>query len=278
MTDSYRDIIKRGIELGQYPRYLYRYRSLSSAIRDLKEPSIYMNSITDFNDPYEGHFTLEAQNTQQEWMHFLMNNAKGKMSTQEMLIKSHSLSRNANNAKKILEPIIIEDLKDSGVCCFDKEEDNILMWAYYAEEHKGICIEYDPLEEEQLCEYLLPVTYSNNYLQFNYLRDPKKVTNSIAQKAQCWERENEVRLIKPNKAKTIIKISPKSIKSILFGCRFIENIKKDPKRDAEILELIDILKRPEFKHISLKECKLSNSQYQLLFSNIKLIDIENRLK
>ena len=32
------------------------------------------------------------------------------------------------------------------------------------------------------------------------------------------------------------------------------------------------------KHIILKECKLSNSQYQLLFSNIKLIDIENRLK
>jgi hypothetical protein len=45
-------------------------------------------------------------------------------------------------------------------CCFSKNMNEILMWSHYANNHKGLCLEFE-IEEEILKEQLLNVDYSN---------------------------------------------------------------------------------------------------------------------
>lgn len=268
-----RDAIKEGIRQGKYPERLYKYRTLESAIRSLKGPSFYASSILDFNDPYEGHFVLDPINTQQEWEDFL-HREDPKMSQTEITAHAHQLATNPIEERNLIEPIIHKELQDTGVYCLSKNWDSIPTWAYYSEDHKGIVIEYDPLQDAELCDALLPVIYSDNYIKFNYLRHPQGCVESIKQKAKSWSHEEEYRVIKPKKANQVIFIKPQSITSIILGCRFEHGIKNNPKRQALLRELVDILRDPKYNHLQIKQCIQKPDKYELTTKMITLPMLE----
>jgi hypothetical protein len=45
-----------------------------------------------------------------------------------------------NQSCNIAVDALIQTLR---VCCFSERNDNLLMWAHYADNHRGICLEYD---------------------------------------------------------------------------------------------------------------------------------------
>ncbi|AIO28457.1 DUF2971 domain-containing protein [Burkholderia cepacia] len=45
------------------------------------------------------------------------------------------------------------------VCCFSKRNDNLLLWAHYAENHRGVCLEYD-IPDETFKTRFFPINYS----------------------------------------------------------------------------------------------------------------------
>ncbi len=255
-----RAAVAQGILNEQYPRYLYKFRTLESAVRDLRIPSIYMNSIVNFNDPYEGHFVLDSKNTTVEWETFLQNIGYKSSNIKK---KAVYYAANPDKAQKLLEPIIRDNLEKSGVFCFSKGYDKIPMWAYYAEDHKGICIEYDPLQDEQLCDSLLPMNYSKDYVRFNYINEPFGVTRSITQKADCWAGEDEFRLIKVGEARKLLTINPQAITSVILGCKFADSVTKDPKRKELTKELLQLLLNPKYSHVILEVCQQNKNDYLL---------------
>lgn len=271
-TRDFRKLIEIGIKNGQYPERLYKYRTLESAIRTLEGPSFYASSISDFNDPYEGHFVLDSNNTKQEWVQFLMREASD-MNAIEIEYKARMLAADPKKARKLLEPIIHEVLQKSGVYCLSKNWNNIATWAYYSENHEGICIEYNPLEDNELCNILLPVKYSNDYLKFNYLREQNGPQKAIVQKSVCWHSEEEYRIIKNERANQIVPLNSKAITSIILGCRFIEGIKKDEKRQKLFNLLIGILRDTKYSHLKILLCEQRPDMYQLETKEIKLEDL-----
>jgi len=36
-----------------------------------------------------------------------------------------------------------KEIDNAGITCFSKVRDDILMWAHYADKHKGLCFEFD---------------------------------------------------------------------------------------------------------------------------------------
>ena len=64
----------------------------------------------------------------------------------------------------------IESLRDqweslrsiTGITCLSEEDDSLLMWAHYANNHCGMCVEYNLLEiNRQLSFTPVPVIYSD---------------------------------------------------------------------------------------------------------------------
>ena len=69
MTISEEDIKKVRQEIidNKRPRYLYKYRSIESAIAFLKNSSIYFSNYKEFNDPFESACKKKLDFTPKEY-------------------------------------------------------------------------------------------------------------------------------------------------------------------------------------------------------------------
>lgn len=85
------------------------------------------------------------------------------------------------------------------VACFTESNISPLMWAHYAESHKGFCIEYDLKKLAEGYRYgLLPVIYSDKrYDVTNAVisRNKNLLMNPYYFKSMEWEYEKEWRMV-----------------------------------------------------------------------------------
>jgi len=140
-----------------------------------------------------------------------------------------------------LSKTIIDKSKDLVISCFSKKEDSILMWAHYADNNRGLCLE---LENEDFLEMYYSSEKSSMKIKklmykilwhyhmgskFEIVKsDQSEYLLAIAPfltKADDWKYEQEVRCIfNKNNIKVLKKddkyfYKMKAIKSITFGCR-----------------------------------------------------------
>ncbi|MDR6240979.1 DUF2971 domain-containing protein [Aureibacter tunicatorum] len=172
-----------------------------------------------------------------------------------------------------------------GVICFSSKLDNLLMWSHYANNHEGICVEFDAespffngqykdcgsslfenLDYDTKDIYdnvgtLKKVEYSNirpSVIETRALIDD---TKSWLVKSKEWEYEDEYRIILPldrSESKKIndlnislFKIDKEIIKSVTMGCQVQESVKKTISNYCSKL------------NIPLKESFISTTDYKL---------------
>src|SRR3954447_14724615 len=57
---------------------------------------------------------------------------------------------------------IIAQFRNSGIFCATRDRSNLLMWAHYADQHRGVVIGFRPdLERDSYLRLLEPVDYTN---------------------------------------------------------------------------------------------------------------------
>lgn len=141
-----------------------------------------------------------------------------------------------------------------GVLCFTTKQDNLLMWAHYASNHKGICIEFDRNAEFFNGQYknagiCFGEAVEDHYQNIGELREvryeierptyvePSELeydTESWFVKSPEWEYEDEQRLLLPlDLARKLPKldfpfypVDPSIIKSVILGCQMSVSTKK----------------------------------------------------
>ncbi len=83
------------------------------------------------------------------------------------------------------------------VCCFSATRESILMWSYYADGHKGLCVHFDSLEPAPFAAAQL-VVYQDEYplVQVPVQSDGAALfTLAFLTKSKAWKHEREYRLI-----------------------------------------------------------------------------------
>jgi hypothetical protein len=100
---------------------------------------------------------------------------------------------------------LIKDLvhvlsKDWGVICFSETWKSNLMWAHYADKHKGICLGFDIEQTPQLTK--IDYFHQRKTLPKNYKNDLKSIATELLEtclkvKSIDWEYEQEHRLRVP---------------------------------------------------------------------------------
>lgn len=111
------------------------------------------------------------------------------------------------------------------VTCFSETYDNELMWAHYADKHRGICVEYDMSKMENNPDiayykfFTYPIIYSESRPQIPIVLNRKEKHNySISEgkyslsdrykflltKSKAWKYEREWRMILPKNKNNII--------------------------------------------------------------------------
>ena len=159
------------------PLGLFRYRRIPSEkileqeLDAIKENYLWLSNFTAMNDVMEGFYEPSA------------------------LLE-------ASEQYKAVSRSLTERKSSVGICCFSETEDNELMWAHYANNYAGICVEYSvPYLQTGLSDLL-------HLAKISYGHTPPRVTSKecksdidyatrkiLSHKKLSWSYEREWRLL-----------------------------------------------------------------------------------
>lgn len=184
-----------------FPRYLYRYRSLSSTDQVIKELDALENSFLWFSSFDALNDPAELADTDIKKFPFLADVALRVM----LKDPKGKVAKVMNNRAKYLSSGWMNK-KSSGVCCFAERGDHQAMWAYYAGGFTGMCVKYDMhklLSLENFCwgSKPLKVKYNEQRLvsaenTIDFGSKTSEGTISLSTKHPDWSHEQEWRLLK----------------------------------------------------------------------------------
>lgn len=209
-----------------------------------------------FNDPFDFNPVYDCIATYQE--------KKQHITKVIMKGKAYSKSKAEREAIKIIRenPIFKEcggvarfareDKENlrrvTGVSCFTTKPGNSPMWAHYADNHQGICLEWDfpdigehfrlPNGVAKVIPLVLqPVTYTNERPVTRMFADSIQaggvIADSVITKSTDWKYENEYRLIMPGYTGKVY-YYPYSLSGIILGYKMptkqIEEVKQFVKK------------------------------------------------
>lgn len=154
-----------------------------------------------------------------------------------------------------------------GISCLSESDESLLMWAHYANNHRGMCVEYDLMEiNNQLHFTPVPIIYSNERVCFNTLNTDTAGNDAVAfflrsitSKSEEWNYEHEWRIIREKAAcgdkwdaeKQGALLDMVRPSSITLGCAAEEEFEKAVREYCEA------------NSISLYKMQKDKSQYRL---------------
>ncbi|MFC0226112.1 DUF2971 domain-containing protein [Serratia aquatilis] len=195
---------------------------------------------------------------------------------------------NESSFEKWLRPIT--NISNSVILCLTRNPLNTLMWAHYADSHKGVVIGIDIYKTDMILpeENILPAQFGNiiytHTRPSNDILSKENIANGYAQKIEFdlrnmealqrkylyksaeWAYEEEVRIVKHcNYSKfkkseyyqsfSLMELPFNSVVEIYFGINFEKNkMKKDTY----------VKLTSKYKNLALKQCSLNLKGWNLL--------------
>lgn len=238
-----------------FPKFCYKYRKLNqTTINTLSESYIWLSNIADLNDPFECSLQFDyiecsraffsdkkfhqtfaekfGKTLSNDDIKFIVTNSDPTKAYHEIckrknIILNISIEKQQEVIEKRWSEIIEETNHYIKVCSFSEINNSLLLWSHYADEHKGICIEYDIANEpSEIRAFLLPMIYSDSIYKvglFEELTSLKKIGSTLI-KAKEWEYEKEWRLVFFRQSNEFTnKQSVSKPKAVYLGTRFYQN-------------------------------------------------------
>ncbi len=161
-------------------KLLYKYYSNESqyAFDNIEKGKVCFTSLESLNDPFEGigKYLYEVSDEDQIYWNTI-----------------------GSDLPKLLSERFSKETWDMlnfkyRVFCSTKDYNNCLLWAYYANAHKGFCVGYKESDILKISDELLDVKYSNDMCSINKI-DENTCKNLLTVKFSDWRNENECRAI-----------------------------------------------------------------------------------
>lgn len=239
-----------------YPPSLFKYRAFNvRTLRLVAEAEAYYSDPSTFNDPLDCDPTIDVNLEQPELIQLFTQlrmevlqvegivGDRARNDVRQTLDHLSYMSTDPDSEispdqylSQLLGQAIENDLKKKmktvGVLSFSARWDSVLMWSHYADEHRGICIEYDT----QMLPHksLWPINYGgarairaselHRWLVAQDSEAGQAVFNIyFLSKALDWKYEQEWRDISGNAGATVTSYT---VRSITFGLRCDPAVKK----------------------------------------------------
>lgn len=217
---------------------LYKYCPIGkNQLNALAQKKMWYSKPAGFNDPFDTRFHVKGnrysyeQETDAEKLKYIFE----KNMSNAIAYKQVSLEEELDHFRRGIEDLGILSLADSNK--------NLLMWSHYAEDHKGMCLEFERKDGGPLADFdsTQPIFYTDNHPTLS----PKSLLDRAAtlsnkkrilySKSKHWEYEKEWRHIVENGNK--LHRWPAPLKAVYFGCKVDEsdiNLVKNVIADHQI--------------------------------------------
>lgn len=225
------------------PRRLYKYRSFNvNALRQLDLAEIYYSRPTAFNDPLDSNPTIQVDTdlrSLEQLLYRMLVKLKGKeaalqeMNNHRYMSTEHGDYKTDAKAASLyvyrlvadVDDLLTDELGAYGVLSLAAKWDCPLMWSHYADEHRGLCIEYDT--SDNAFKNLKPVSYTRpravrvsdliDWKVKNIAGAKEKVCETFFfSKASQWRYEREWRDLSEGSGASD---APAYVSAVIFGLR-----------------------------------------------------------
>lgn len=184
---------------------LHKYTKARHGLSYLREGFLRFSPLKDFNDPFEMHPYLDSLGTAEqidEMVRELEDEDEGfrRLSLEQ---KEEVLDDLRTNGLANLRSRMLSDFESVGILSLVKDNhQDLLMWAHYADSHRGCVLEFDGTHEwfrtrqggnpHDLMGVLYEVNYSPTRPQVSLLDLGR---DHLLTKAECWGYEKECRIM-----------------------------------------------------------------------------------
>lgn len=213
---------------------LYKYRSLSGSSKRyteaaIRKQEIYFSPPSAFNDPFECRCIVDLSSTDEQWAELQASALQSRDPTlsrpQALNIARSNYPRPADAQRRQIEQglrqhIIGELERDIGIFCLSRPNDDILMWAHYADSHRGVCLEFSVRVDPPFFTEAQPVRYQDGYPTFNYFNSTKdeRAEKSFLTKSKHWAYEREFRMIDFTNGPGVRRYPRELLTGVILGC------------------------------------------------------------
>lgn len=256
-------------EQDEAPAKFYKYRSMADpnfirwVERVVLHNELYFAAAKTFNDPFDLHpvFSLTAPKAQQvKEFERLSKKYEPGLNREQRRAQAKDAVKNSlgRTSIKATEEVIQTEharviSEGVGVYCVSAKYDDILMWSHYADDHKGICLEFDG--EAELMAHAQKVKYSQKRVPIMAYYDDKEtsMTKALLTKSLQWAYEEEWRLINYKKGPGTVEFKPESLTGIVLGALASANTVAEVERWA----------KARSHPLDIYQASLSNTDYSL---------------
>jgi hypothetical protein len=218
----------------------------TNTLKLLIKGELWFGKPYNLNDPFESQFKMSFEGVMPN-DDFLNKYYLNELKIEDALIER--INRNKENVNFFLNDIYDSIQKrifnQVGICSFSTVYNDIKMWSYYADDHKGLCLVFDrdllresigsSIKESQICyENELPVVKvigDTNNIELEG-DDLIKIVNT---KLREWDGEKEIRyslkFYNPD-TRRLLPFDKRSLKGIIFGQKI------DPDNAGTIFHLL----------------------------------------
>lgn len=248
--------------------YRYKYREFDNNDGNLKiitEGSLRFSSPLDFNDPFDSSPAYAPTSIEQLYKTRpdLIKRVADAMgySPADRITNKGKLLRNAQRTVET-EDFSKAIMSTVGVFCLSRTPTNPLMWAHYANDHKGFLVELkipiDFFDDEVDSLFPHPVDYSQNRPILNWGQPRERIEPYFLTKSSDWQYEEEERLLNVEQGPGIYPYPrEKFLSSVTAGLR-TNDTDYDKLRKA-----VDKASAQIEREIPLYRAKLSPNRYKV---------------
>lgn len=244
-------LMKIGLMSGQFPRILYKYTTTYVLKLMLENQTIKFSRISEFNDKKECFAILDFNCTSEEWRAYIEGLNPGMPRALVRKIAG-DLHRKPQLGKRWITKAISDTNENLGILCLTDSNQNELMWAHYADCHRGVCLEFDLCIDMTTFCFPKKVEYSDDTKRYNYIRSwverkGMDATEAIFHKSAKWSYEKEYRVVRIDEA-GIVPFNINALRTICFGIDTPEEI---------INEIVKLCREKGYKHICFQRNTLN---------------------
>ena len=220
----------------EIPAKLYKYRNTGDFSKAIfVSNKVYFSSPDEFNDPFDCGFGIQCvgkKNQQviesEAWQVIREQNPQWSLEAQLDAAKQTSAKIHTDRSERVCsisETKLADDTNHiAGVLSLSAQNDNILMWSHYADNHKGICIEFRTDIVHSLFTEAKPVVYDEELPRYDLY---EVVTNEelrssvpwMLTKSPLWEYEKEWRVLDFETRNEPQAFPAECITGVILGCR-----------------------------------------------------------
>ncbi len=259
METRYEQLVNQMTKDNKLPQVVFRMRPVNRFLFDsLINSQIWFSNAQDFNDPFDCDINMRIQeSTLSQIQSYFDNHLKNLFQKRELeKINTQNITR--EQFELLINKAAKKVTHRKGLACFMSSCENLLMWAHYADSHKGVCLKFDLLEDANLFSPAKKVEYSKNYPQYDYLTNKNDFVNQMFfTKSEDWAYEGEVRVLKDKKGN--YDFNTKALKEVILGCKI-----SDDDRNT----LIKVI-RTYYPECQLKQAKKNYRNFSLDFIGIE---------